>query len=73
MPKERDLKKVYSYKNMYVEDPQNLSEDIKNKSVVPYQVEVQPGPKSKKLCWLDCPYCYGGSSKMTDEHLDDDR
>ena len=73
MSKYRDLKNVYSYKNTYITDPQELIRSIKNKSVVPYQVEVQPGPKSKKLCWLECPYCYGGSSKMTGEHLDDER
>ena len=69
----KNLKKVYTYKNLYVDDPFKLYERIKNKTIIPHQVEVQPGPKSRKLCWLDCPYCYGGSSKMTDEHLSDER
>ena len=73
MAVKRDLRSAYSYKNLYVENPQGLIQSIKDKTVIPYQVEVQPGPKSNKLCWLDCPYCYGGSSKMTDEHLEDKR
>ena len=45
-----------------------------NKTVVPYQVEVQPGRlKGKNICWMKCPYCYGASSENTDERLSPER
>lgn len=69
----QNLKQVYSYKNQYVQSPEHLIEQIINKTIIPHQIEVQPGPKSKSLCWLKCPYCYGGSSQMSGESLDDTR
>ena len=73
MQKMQDLKEVYNYKNQYVPSPEDLLEQIINKTVMPHQIEVQPGPKSKALCWLKCPYCYGGSSEMSGESLNDTR
>ena len=69
----QNLKQIYSYKNQYVQNPEHLIEQIINKTIIPHQIEVQPGPKSKSLCWLKCPYCYGGSSQMSEESLDDAR
>ena len=69
----QDLKQTYSYKSQYVDSPEDLLEKIINKTIIPHQIEVQPGPKSNALCWLKCPYCYGGSSKMSGETLDDTR
>lgn len=69
----KNLTNVYSYKNMYFNSPEQLIKQIREKTIIPHQVEIQPGPKSNKLCWLDCPYCYGGSSKMSSEALDDMR
>ena len=69
----QNLKDVYSYRNQYVQSPEHLIEQIINKTIIPHQIEVQPGPKSKSLCWLKCPYCYGGSSQMSGESLSDTR
>jgi sulfatase maturation enzyme AslB (radical SAM superfamily) len=58
-----NLKKKYTFQNQYVENFDNFKEKIKNKTIIPYQVEFQPPPKStKKICWLECPYCYGLSA-----------
>ncbi len=72
-PKAKNLINKYSYRNMYVDDRNKVIENILNKTIIPHQVEIQPGPKGKSLCWLKCPYCYGGSSKITGEALDDER
>ena len=49
----QNLKDVYSYRNQYVQSPEHLIEQIINKTIIPHQIEVQPGPKSKSLCWLN--------------------
>ena len=64
----------YSYHVDYIHDVDELIESIANKTVRPHQVEIQPGRiAGKALCWMSCPYCYGGSSENTDEHLQPDR
>jgi len=66
----RDLKKRYSYANRYFSDSETLKEQILNKTVIPHQLEVQPGPTTtKSLCWMKCPYCYGLSSQDSGERL----
>lgn len=63
-----------SYKFDYFKSPDDLISKIMNKTVVPYQVEVQPGRlKGKNICWMKCPYCYGASSENTDERLSPER
>jgi MoaA/NifB/PqqE/SkfB family radical SAM enzyme len=56
----------YDYENMYVQNVDDFIKAIKNKSVIPHQVEIQPGSgiNSGKLCWLNCPYCYGQSTRQ---------
>mgnify|MGYP001208823737 FL=1 len=44
-----------------------------SKTVIPYQVEIQPGPTSKKICWLECPFCYGKSANDTGQRLSKER
>ncbi len=69
-----DLSERISYRHRYFDSPEELLSEILSKSVVPYQVEVQPGRiKGKKICWMECPYCYGLSSENTDERLTPDR
>ena len=69
-----DLATRYAYESRYVRDPQELFQSILDKTVVPHQLEVQPGPElGKSLCWLKCPYCYGGSSKNDAERLSHER
>lgn len=70
----KDLKNRYSYASRYYDDPELLKEQILNKTVIPHQLEVQPGPTSlKSLCWMKCPYCYGLSSEDSGERLSLDR
>jgi MoaA/NifB/PqqE/SkfB family radical SAM enzyme len=58
----------------YVPDIDQFMETVLNKTVVPYQVEIQPGRiKGKNICWLTCSYCYGGQSPQTADRLSPDR
>ena len=59
----------YLYKTDYVNDYKKFKESIINKTILPYQVEIQPGPTGAKICWLDCPYCYGKSAINSKERL----
>jgi MoaA/NifB/PqqE/SkfB family radical SAM enzyme len=58
----------------YVPDVQAFWRAVLDKTVVPHQVEVQPGPEAgKEICWLKCPYCYGGSASDSGERLRPER
>ena len=61
------INKKYKFENKYFEDPNLLKEKIINKTIIPHQVEFQPGPLGKKICWLSCPYCYGESAINSEE------
>jgi glucose-1-phosphate cytidylyltransferase len=70
----KDLASRYSYSVRYVPDVQSFWRSVLDKTVVPHQVEVQPGPEAgKEICWLKCPYCYGGSAKDSGERLKPER
>ena len=57
------LEKSYSYSNTIIKDFDKFKDKIISKTIIPYQVEFQPPPSSlKKICWLECSYCYGGSA-----------
>jgi MoaA/NifB/PqqE/SkfB family radical SAM enzyme len=63
-----------TYKTKYFKSVEDLIEKIKKKTVVPYQLEVQPGRiKGNKICWMSCSYCYGGSSNNEGPRLDPNR
>jgi MoaA/NifB/PqqE/SkfB family radical SAM enzyme len=48
----------------------NFAEKILSYTSVPYQIEIQPGrEKGKALCWMSCPYCYGGSAQNSGDKL----
>lgn len=69
-----DLLKKISYQTKYFNSVDELIEQIKNKTVIPYQVELQPGRlKGKSLCWMSCSYCYGASSENKGERLTKER
>lgn len=53
----------YKYSANYIADYKMFYNKVINKTLIPYQVEFQPPPRStKKICWLECPYCYGLSA-----------
>jgi MoaA/NifB/PqqE/SkfB family radical SAM enzyme len=68
-----ELVKRYQYGANYVPDYDEFRKGIINKTVIPYQVEVQPASPSKEICWLKCPWCYGLSATDTGERLERDR
>jgi len=57
-----EINKKYKFENKYFKSPDLLKQKIINKTIIPHQVEFQPGPQGKKICWLSCPYCYGESA-----------
>ena len=68
--KEKDaLVARYKFGANYITDFAKFRVQILNKTVIPHQVEIQPGPPGSGLCWLECPYCYGGSAIDTGERL----
>jgi len=69
----QDVEKKYKFENKYFEDPQTLKDSIISKTVIPHQVEFQPGPQGRKICWLSCPYCYGESAANSEERPDTER
>ncbi len=73
MDAKKSLISRYLYESPYVKDIQKFKEDIIHKRVIPHQVEVQPGPLGKNICWLNCPYCYGKSAINSTERLSIER
>lgn len=69
----KDLASRYSYRTRYFDDVYELKSKILDKTIIPHQVEVQPGPMGGELCWLRCPYCYGTSAQDTGERLNPER
>lgn len=59
----------YLYESPYVKDIQKFKDEIIHKRVIPHQVEIQPGPLGKNICWLECPYCYGKSAINSPDRL----
>jgi MoaA/NifB/PqqE/SkfB family radical SAM enzyme len=73
LKKEVSLVDKYKFSNRYVSSVDELKKQIINKTIIPHQVEFQPGPQSKKICWLSCPYCYGDSAEDNGDRLSGDR
>ena len=74
VPDLNGLVQKVAYRTRYFDDPRELLAQVLAKTVVPYQVEVQPGRiKGRELCWMPCSYCYGGSSENVGERLSPDR
>tara|TARA_B100000287_G_C20624410_1_gene777180 strand:+ start:78 stop:1217 length:1140 start_codon:yes stop_codon:yes gene_type:complete len=60
---DKRLEKSYSYSNTIIDNFEKFKDDVISKEIIPYQVEFQPPPSSlKKICWLECAYCYGASA-----------
>ena len=68
-----DLSQRYNYTQNIIPNPEAMITAIRNKTVIPYQVEIQPGPLKGPICWLKCPYCYGGAAKDSGERLQPQR
>ena len=67
------LKDRATYNAKYLEY-ENFAEKILSYSSIPYQIEIQPGrEKGKALCWMSCPYCYGGSAQNSGDRLSAER
>ena len=71
--KQKELEKKYQFQTEYVKNITQFKQSLFNKKLIPYQVEFQAPPRGKKICWLECPYCYGLSAEDNGERLDKDR
>tara|TARA_B100000315_G_C14574463_1_gene587255 strand:+ start:1614 stop:2741 length:1128 start_codon:yes stop_codon:yes gene_type:complete len=69
MLEREELEAKYRYESNYVEDVAVFKQKISDKSIIPHQVEIQPGPLGNRICWLECPFCYGKSANDTGERL----
>ncbi len=66
----QDIEARYSYEVPYVANKDQFIEQVIQKTIVPHQVEIQPGRlKGQNICWLSCSYCYGGQSPQTPNRL----
>ena len=52
--KDVSLVEKYKFSNQYFVSPEKLKDEIIKKTIIPHQVEFQPGSQSKKICWLSC-------------------
>ena len=69
-----DLKQRVNYQKKYIDNYEKFVQKILNKTALPIQLEVQPGrEKGREICWMKCPYCYGGQAKNTGQRLSVDR
>ena len=74
MDKADSLESRYRYGARYITDYARFRDQVLDKTIVPYQVEFQPPPLStKKICWLECPYCYGKSAEDNQDRLSRER
>jgi len=74
MSSSADLVSRYKYSARYISDYAEFEARVRDKTVIPYQVEFQPPPRStKKICWLECPYCYGLSATDNGDRLPKER
>jgi MoaA/NifB/PqqE/SkfB family radical SAM enzyme len=71
--KQEELKKKYNFKGNYIKDFKIFRDEIIQKKIIPYQIEFQAPPRGKKICWLECPYCYGLSADNNGERLSKER
>lgn len=71
--KQKELENKYQFKTDYINDIRSFKDKILNKTLIPHQVEFQAPPRGKKICWLECPYCYGLSAEDNGERLEKDR
>jgi len=68
-----DLSSRYDYARNFVPDVAEFKRRVLDKTYVPAQVEIQPGPSHGNLCWFRCPYCYGSYSDDKGDRLTRER
>ena len=71
--KKKILENKYQFKTNYTGDLEEFKKNLMEKKIIPHQVEFQAPPRGKKICWLECPYCYGLSAEDTKERLEKER
>jgi sulfatase maturation enzyme AslB (radical SAM superfamily) len=71
--KQKELEKKYTFQTNYIKDTDSFKKELLEKKIIPYQVEFQAPPRGKKICWLECPYCYGLSADNNGERLSKER
>ena len=71
--KKKLIEKKYQFRTDYIKSFDNFKKNILEKKIIPYQVEFQAPPRGSKICWLECPYCYGLSAEDTKERLEKNR
>lgn len=71
--KQKELEKKYQFQTEYIKNVKDFKSDLFEKKLIPYQVEFQAPPRGKKICWLECPYCYGLSAEDNGERLNKSR
>ena len=71
--KKKILENKYQFKTDYTGDLEEFKRNLMEKKIIPHQVEFQAPPRGKKICWLECPYCYGLSADDTKERLEKER
>ena len=69
----KNLATRYSYQTKYYSNLNGVKEKILNKTIIPHQVEIQPGPMGGDICWLKCPYCYGHTAEDSGERISPER
>lgn len=67
---QKKLEQKYQFQTEYIKDVSNFKKEIMQKTIKPYQVEFQAPPRGKKICWLECPYCYGLAAEDNGERLE---
>ena len=74
MKAKENLQARYQYSANYIQDYAEFHKHVLEKTVIPYQVEFQPPPRStNKICWLECPYCYGLSADDNGDRMSKER
>lgn len=61
--------KGYQYGAAYVPNIAEFWQQVRDKTIVPHQVELQPASPGGAICWLRCPHCYGTAAEDTGERM----
>jgi MoaA/NifB/PqqE/SkfB family radical SAM enzyme len=74
MKRDEKLADRYRFSTQYINDYEEFKAQVVSKTIIPHQVEIQPPPRStKKICWMECPYCYGLSADDNGDRMPKDR